>query len=136
MYLYSKLKNLFFLKDNEDSYRAAGVLPDDCIDVDDDLFNEFSQPKAGKVRVVGADGLPKWGDAPSLTDDEVFAANIEKKAALIAEAGQVIAPLSDALAGGYIDDADKPKLTDWQKYRYALTKVDPANPVWPEKPAE
>ncbi|MDM3169406.1 tail fiber assembly protein [Citrobacter freundii] len=55
---------------------------------------------------------------------------------LIAEASQIIAPLKDASDGGYIDDADKPKLTAWQKYRYALTKVDPAKPVWPEKPAE
>ncbi|MFT2716469.1 tail fiber assembly protein, partial [Enterobacter sp. 01-M-05-SI-ECC] len=30
--------------------------------------------------------------------------------------------------------ADKPKLAAWQKYRYALTKVDPAKPVWPEMP--
>ncbi|MFK8926525.1 tail fiber assembly protein [Enterobacter sp. 04-C-01-SI_S15] len=33
-----------------------------------------------------------------------------------------------------MDDADKPKLAAWQKYRYALTKVDPAKPVWPEMP--
>ncbi|WP_422613948.1 hypothetical protein [Citrobacter portucalensis] len=25
-------------------------------------------------------------------------------------------------------------MTAWQKYRYALTKVDLANPVWPEMP--
>ncbi|WP_421746782.1 tail fiber assembly protein, partial [Citrobacter portucalensis] len=32
------------------------------------------------------------------------------------------------------DDADKPKLVAWQKYRYELTKVDPGNPAWPTKP--
>ncbi|WP_368318742.1 tail fiber assembly protein [Escherichia coli] len=34
-----------------------------------------------------------------------------------------------------MDDADKPKLVAWQKYRYDLTKVDPAKPIWPAKPA-
>ncbi|WP_354689328.1 tail fiber assembly protein [Citrobacter portucalensis] len=62
------------------------------------------------------------------------ALNEAKKSALIYEAAQFIAPLADAKDGGYIDDADLPVLTAWQKYRYALTKVDPTNPFWPDKP--
>ncbi|MDU1700615.1 MAG: tail fiber assembly protein, partial [Citrobacter freundii] len=44
--------------------------------------------------------------------------------------------LKDASDGGYIDDADRPILIAWQKYRYDLTKVDLAKPVWPTKPTE
>ncbi|MGS3391041.1 tail fiber assembly protein [Citrobacter portucalensis] len=33
-----------------------------------------------------------------------------------------------------MDDTDRPRLTAWQKYRYELTKIDPAKPEWPEKP--
>lgn len=82
----------------------------------------------------------KWDGEKWVTDiDSLHAAdtasNEAKKSALINEATQFIAPLADAKEGGYIDDADIPVLTAWQKYRYALTKVDPSKPVWPDKPA-
>ncbi|EFB1597578.1 tail fiber assembly protein, partial [Escherichia coli] len=78
----------------------------------------------------------KWDGEKWVTDiDSLHAAdtasNEAKKTALINEATQFIAPLADAKEGGYIDDADIPVLTAWQKYRYALTKVDPSKPVWP-----
>ncbi|ATB82739.1 tail fiber assembly protein [Escherichia coli O21:H28] len=81
----------------------------------------------------------KWDGEKWVTDiDSLHAAdtasNEAKKTALINEATQFIAPLADAKEGGYIDDADIPVLTAWQKYRYALTKVDPSKPVWPDKP--
>ena len=71
---------------------------------------------------------------PAPTTEQLVKIAEEKKVALIAEATQIIAPLKDALDGDYIDEADKPRLVAWQKYRYALTKVDPAKPVWPDKP--
>lgn len=83
----------------------------------------------------------KWDGAKWVTNTEAEKAaqvveNTHRKAALIAEATAMIAPLQDAKDGGYIDDEDIPALTDWQKYRYALTKVDPANPSWPERPGQ
>ncbi|SUQ07562.1 Caudovirales tail fibre assembly protein [Yokenella regensburgei] len=54
---------------------------------------------------------------------DVMAAE-QMKTALLAEATTIIAPLADAQAGGYIDDADVPRLGEWQRYRYKLTKVD------------
>ncbi|GAB7445501.1 tail fiber assembly protein [Enterobacter asburiae] len=48
----------------------------------------------------------------------------QQKAALMAEATAIITPLADAQAGGYIDDVDVPRLAEWQRYRYNLTKVD------------
>ncbi|MCX9458487.1 tail fiber assembly protein, partial [Vibrio cholerae] len=60
-----------------------------------------------------------------------------KKISLLAEASTIIAPLSDALAGGYITDEDSKKLLAWQKYRYSLTKVDTSlaeKVVFPVKP--
>lgn len=47
----------------------------------------------------------------------------------------MIAPLRDAMDGGYLDDSDKPRLLTWQRYRYELTKVDINNPQWPERPS-
>lgn len=81
----------------------------------------------------------KWNGAAWVTDTDAqhaadTASNDAKKTALIYEATQFIAPLVDAKDGGYIDDADVTVLTAWQKYRYMLTKVDTAKPVWPDKP--
>jgi hypothetical protein len=82
----------------------------------------------------------KWIDGKWITDaseqsESITLNNIQQKAALILEASNYIAPLIDARDGGYIEDSDVPVLAAWQKYRYALTKVDPAKPVWPERPA-
>lgn len=82
----------------------------------------------------------KWDGLKWVTDMEAQRAaqvveNTSLKSTLIAEATSTIAPLQDAKDGGYIDDEDIPVLTAWQKYRYALTKVDPSKPAWPERPA-
>lgn len=71
----------------------------------------------------------KWNGSQWVTDPtarhavDVMAAE-QTKAVLLAEATAIIAPLADAQAGGYIDDADMPRLAEWQRYRYKLTKVD------------
>ncbi|AXZ73696.1 tail fiber assembly protein [Escherichia coli] len=70
-----------------------------------------------------------WNGSEWITDTkEKHAADVVKaeqqKTALLAEASAIIAPLADAQAGGYIDDADVSRLAEWQRYRYKLTKVD------------
>nr|WP_252355547.1 tail fiber assembly protein [Escherichia coli] len=82
----------------------------------------------------------KWDGSKWVTDTEAqqaarIAEVTNQKTMLMAEATTMIAPLQDAKDGGYIDEEDIPVLTAWQKYRYALTKVDAAKPVWPERPA-
>lgn len=134
-YIYSPATNGFYPLALKDDYVTAGSWPVDEVEVSDNTAHEFmvSAPQ-GKVRVAGADGLPAWADIPPPTVEELTAAATRKIATLRAEADSIIAPLKDALDGGYIGDSDKLKLTEWQKYRYALTKVDPTKPVWPTKP--
>ena len=96
--------------------------------------------REGFTLVAPLTQFDKWVDGKWVTDaseqnESLTLSNTQKKAALILEASSYIAPLVDARDGGYIDDADVPVLAAWQKCRYALTKVDPAKPVWPERPA-
>lgn len=84
-----------------------------------------------KDTTTQAPGTPydKWNGSEWITDAKAkHSADVVKaeqqKTALLAEASAIIAPLVDAQAGGYIDDADIPRLTEWQRYRYKLTKVD------------
>lgn len=137
-YQYSAKNNAFFPAANLSAYEAAGWDLSDLKEVTNDQFLEFTTDRAvdGLVRIAGSDGLPVWAEIPPRTAEELEADALSRKAALIAQATQIIDPLKDALDGGYIDDEDKPKLVAWQKYRYALTKVDAANPTWPAVPAE
>lgn len=71
----------------------------------------------------------KWNGSQWMTDSKAqHAADVaeaeQQKTTLLAEATAIIAPLADAQAGGYIDDADVSRLAEWQRYRYKLTKVD------------
>lgn len=83
----------------------------------------------GYTTIVPSGPYDKWDgnhwvtDAAALHAADVKAAE-KKLAALLAEATAIITPLADAQAGGYIDDGDVPRLTEWQRYRYRLTKVD------------
>lgn len=85
----------------------------------------------------------KWNGTEWKTDTKAqraaeMAEAERQKNALLAEATAIIAPLADAKAGGYIEDEDAPRLTEWQRYRYRLTKVDTSTApeiIWPEPPA-
>lgn len=134
LYGYSAKNNAFFQLSEIENYQHWDLK--DLIKVGDDVFMEFTRDRTadGFLRVAGENGLPVWSDIPPRTAEEMEVDAAYKKTALIAYATQVIAPLKDALDGGYIDDEDKPKLTSWQKYRYSLTKVDTSNPQWPEMP--
>lgn len=102
------------------------------VDYIGNLTAEVTSIKPGSI-------FDKWDGSSWVFDEDAkktsdIAINTAKKTQLLAMASVVIEPLKDALDGGYIDDADKPILTAWQKYRYELTKVDPTNATWPSQP--
>jgi len=139
-YVYSANENAFFPNSLRDSYEQAGTWPFDGLEVSIEIAGEFmGNPPPGKQRAAGANGMPCWEDIPPPTPEQTKAAAIAKATALRKEADSVIAPLKDALDGGYIDEKDKPWLMEWQKYRYALTKIDPSTiqaDEWPKAPVE
>ncbi|OWF84747.1 hypothetical protein B4907_07065 [Yersinia kristensenii] len=137
-YVWSKSLLLFFPALFIGDYTDAGWDLSDCIEVSDDIFNEYSQQHpAGKIRGIGADDMPCWIDAPPPPHEEIVLIAQSQKEALITKATDIIAPMRDAKDDGYIDDEDIPRLAAWQKYRYALTKVDMSNAPdieWPVAP--
>lgn len=137
MYKFDAKNLLFFpvaLKGSYVDFPDSGAL------IDDAEFEHFRNPPDGKELSSDADGRPTLIDTPPLTEEQL--ATIKRRQAattqrqLIDEAIWVITPMKYAFDGDYIDDADKPRLIAWQKYHYALTKVDTdtEKPVWPEKP--
>lgn len=84
------------------------------------------------------DGSEWVTDAKALRAADVAKAE-QKKSALLTEATAIIDPLADAQTGGYIDNADLPRLAEWQRYRYKLTKVDTSTAPdisWPPHPED
>ena len=64
-YWFSAANNAFYPVALKESYVNAGSLPNDLIEVEDTIFNEFSAtPPDGKMRGVGDSGLPIWVDIP------------------------------------------------------------------------
>ncbi|MEQ9723084.1 tail fiber assembly protein [Yersinia alsatica] len=109
--------------------------------------NKFIVSTIGDYLINSTDTAPltefdKWEESQWVTDTVTqHTANVniatDKKAELIAEATIVIAPLADAKNDGYIEESDIPILSAWQRYRYALTKVDVSKAPeidWPAVP--
>lgn len=73
-YLYSPQDNSFYPKLLESDYKLAGTWPDDAIEIESDVFYEFSgTPPEGKQRGAGSDGMPHWVDIPPLPNSVVLA---------------------------------------------------------------
>ncbi|TJZ60278.1 tail fiber assembly protein [Raoultella planticola] len=63
---------------------------------------------------------------------------VELLTRLMREANEKIAPLNDAVEIGIETDEEVTQLTEWKKYRVALSRIDTATApdiVWPEIPA-
>lgn len=137
-YLYSAIDNAFYPYSLEDEYKAAGSWPEDGIDVEDSVFQQFTaEAPKGKVRVAGDDKLPTWGDVPALTHDELVAQAKETKAQLISAAKLTISIWQSELLLGDISDEDKASLTAWIAYIKAVQAVDTSKAPdikWPTLP--
>ena len=55
--------NTFFMAEFMRRYEQAGTLPDDAIEIPDEVFKEYTgEPPDGMMRVAGSDGLPAWAE--------------------------------------------------------------------------
>lgn len=136
-YIYHSETNSFYPVSLKDDYMSSGSWPGSGVEISESEFIRFTNPPPGKYRVAGDDGRPELVDNPPESIEQIIANAEFYRKSLIREASEIIAPLSDAKEGGYIDDVDISTLSEWQKYRYALTKVEIKegyDPVWPKKP--
>lgn len=135
MYFYSPGNNGFYISGFNDS-----DMPPDVIEIGQAIFNEYSEsPPSGKCRVAGEDGLPSWIDMPAPTQEEIIAANEDKRAALRVIADSEIAWRQDSVDAGIATEEETAALLEWKKYRVLLMRVDSSSPdqiVWPDAPAK
>lgn len=137
-YAYSAVNNAFFpLSFIGDYTKQAGWDLSDIIEVEDDVYTEYSNPPSGKVRVAGKDGLPAWEDIPPPTKEQLIEQTEAKKQSLIAEVNTETEMLRAKLALGRIKDDEKALLNAWLDYLDELEAVDVSTApdvIWPEPP--
>lgn len=139
MFQYSPSTNSFYPDDLLSVYEEAGTLPNDLIPVSEDVFREFTAtPEPGKMRVVGSDGLPAWGDIPPPTHEELIAIAEQVRQQLLTHADAVMLDWRTELMLGEISDANRAKLSAWLAYKNEVKAVDvttnPEHVNWPVPP--
>ncbi|ENU1179329.1 tail fiber assembly protein [Escherichia coli] len=68
------------------------------------------------------------------TADEQQQQAESQKAALLSEAENVIQPLERAVRLNMATDEERARLESWERYSVLVSRVDTANPEWPQKP--
>lgn len=136
-YLWSARNNAFFPVCMKDEYIGGGWDLSDSILVSDDVYHEFLNAAAGKVRSVGVDGMPCWVDAPPPSHAEQVEQASYLKSKLQGEAEEAIKPLERAKSIGIATEEELAALTEWERYSVFLMRVDTSlapNIEWPQKP--
>ncbi|EQC4543711.1 MULTISPECIES: tail fiber assembly protein [Enterobacterales] len=140
-YIYSAINNSFYPSSMKDDYQRAGTWPDDAVEVDDNIYLEFTaEPPEGKMRIAGENGLPVWGDLTPPTREEMIKVAEQQQQQLIDSAMQSVTVIQLKLqAGRILTDSEKAKLNAILDYIDAVTAANTTNAPdidWPTLPAE
>lgn len=140
-YYYSAKENAFYPAEMQISYKKSGSWVNDGKWVDESVFTEFaiSPAPAGKMRVAGKNGLPKWGDLPKPTKEYLIAEAEQKKQSLANEAEKNITILERKVRLGMATGEEIDLLTTWEIYSIKVADVDTSTAPdieWPQKPTK
>lgn len=115
-------------------------IPGDAVEIMEDEYLELLQAQAeGKIITSDDKGNPIAIDPPPPAQEELVAQAERKKASLLQQAANAIAPLQDASDLNIATDDEKQQLTDWKKYRVLLMRIDTSKAPaieWPTSPAD
>ncbi len=115
----------------------AGTLPEDAVAItDDDAALYMGNPPDGKTRIA-ENGMPAWGDAPPLSQDELrVQAETMKESLLKVATSKITVWQTKTLIGRALMDDEKAHLNSWIDYVDKLNAIDiTLSPVsWPDSP--
>ncbi|MFH3517693.1 tail fiber assembly protein [Citrobacter sp. 70972423] len=138
-FIFSALNNAFYPLELQSRYVEAGSWPEDGIEVNDEIFKEFTgEPPVGKVRGV-EDGFPCWIDVPPPTCDELIAAAVLEKQVRTAQTNDYINDKQwpGKAAIGRLKGDELAQYNLWLDYLDALEAVDTSSAPdinWPVPP--
>lgn len=125
-YFFSATQNMFYHESLKLNYELSGTWPEDAVVCDDSVYQEFAadQPPVNKVRIVGPDNMPAWGDILSLTAEQTVAINTLICNKLASTAALAIAKIQCSAAVGNPREGDGDNLLALQQYVDTLRDVD------------
>lgn len=138
--IFSLGQNKFFPVQLKPDYENAGSWPTDGVDVDYDVYLEFTaNPPEGKVRGV-VDGMPAWVDKPAPTHEQLVDQAAAKQKRLITEANEFIGlkQWAGKASLGRLSDDERAQYNTWLDYLDELEAVKPEDApdiIWPTPPA-
>ncbi|EMY0610127.1 TPA: tail fiber assembly protein [Yersinia enterocolitica] len=124
MYYFSATTLSFYPAELLDVYADAGTLPADLVEIDDDVYAQFSDMQPiGKKRGANKKGMPEWIDIPAavVTDNDIAATARRYRDAFITA--------TDAMTIVDYSIDDKP-LTEAQRSELIATRA--AYRSWPK----
>ena len=138
-YYYSSTENAFYPAKMQIGYKNSGTWPANGKWVNESVFAEFaiSPAPSGKMRVAGKNGLPKWGDLPKPTKEQLITEAEQQKQLLADEAEKNITILERKVRLNMATDDDKNSLTAWEIYSINIADIDTSTApdiTWPVKP--
>lgn len=139
-FYYSATTNGAYSENDIEMFMASGAWPDDAVLMSPEVFTEYftELPPAGKIRVVGSNGLPAWADIPAPGYKELIQIAEAERQRLLVNAYAVMLDWRTELMLGEISDANRAKLSAWMAYKNEVKAVDvttgPENVNWPVKP--
>ena len=137
--IFSPGQNKFFPVQLKPDYENAGTWPADGVDVDYDVYLEFTaNPPEGKVRGV-VDGMPAWVDKSSPTQEQLVSQAAVKQKRLITEANEYIGlkQWAGKASLGRLSDDERAQYNAWLDYLDELEAVKPEDApdiIWPTPP--
>lgn len=114
-------------------------LPDDLIEVGEDVFIKYHPNNQPKDKVRGSDekGMPCWIDAPPLTQDQGQESVKYQKESLSKTAENKIKILERAVKLKIQTQEEENELEQWEEYTVLLNRVQPSDYPdinWPDIP--
>ncbi|WP_410528923.1 tail fiber assembly protein [Serratia sp. AXJ-M] len=137
-YKFSAKTKSFYPEVLLEYYEEAGTLPDDLLDVSDEIYSIFSgPPPEGKVR-GSKKGKPVWANIPPLTKEQLQQQAAIQKQSDMDKANNIIAPLERAVRLGLATREEQSALNEWETYSVLLSRIDTSeapNINWPNPPS-
>lgn len=132
---YSPSTKGFYDDKLKNDYQNNDSWPEDLTEISERWYNYLLQKQSeGKTININEYGQTVVTEPEPPTQEELTGQAERQKSKLLAEAESFILPLERAVKLGMATDAEREMLESWERYSVLLSRVDTANPEWPQKP--
>lgn len=121
-YFYNSKEKAFYSPELKDSYLEAGTWCEDMLEVTQDIYEEYIQPKKDMQLGSSVEGNPCW--IKSEINPAISLA--KRKAMELRRASEKIAVIQNVIEMGLADEKDQNDINDWKRYQAFVYKFDPS----------